>query len=136
MEHRHYLHKPRYSLQKLRHSRAGGNPTPIQDALNNVAEKIAVRSWAPAYAGVTRHVSAIGESFFGDNALVIGISKSIRNSLFGNANRRLLRLTNMAILEKWREAGKILQQCKGRLFVRFDLGYFRDAKPLLFKCYQ
>ena len=54
MEHRHSLQKPRHSLQKLRHSRAGGNPTPIQDALNNVAEKIAVRSWAPAYAGGTK----------------------------------------------------------------------------------
>jgi hypothetical protein len=47
MEHRH-------SLQKLRHSRAGGNPTPILLAPTTVAAKVGVRSWAPAYAGVTK----------------------------------------------------------------------------------
>jgi hypothetical protein len=49
MEHRH-------SLQKLRHSRAGGNPTPILLAPTTVAAKVEVRSWIPAYAGMTRHV--------------------------------------------------------------------------------
>jgi hypothetical protein len=37
-----------------RHPRAGGNPTPILLAPITVAAKVEVRSWAPAYAGVTK----------------------------------------------------------------------------------
>lgn len=77
-----------YYPKTLRHSRVGGNPTPILVAPITVAEKVAVRELDPRLRGDDGPVSVI--FYFGDDAPVTVILK-IRTRLLLSGPKRTAR---------------------------------------------